>query len=1822
MWGSALADLAKKAREQADHMQLNEVTNNLSGAFSGFSLDSMLDNNNGEQEDNNTNGGGVGTTPAIPAAATNNGVNATTTSSSSYNSIEQPQLKVTPNTEGMVRHTHTQAVHDADEQQHNTNIKTSNPSSPSVSLSHQTFQESQPSASAASVDEDDFEDNMGFNDDPWGEDEDEDENADVDVYQNNDNDMVEHTNPQHQHQSKGINEDEHDGDNVPAAEEAHIEVSPATSPSKEEDTDTEIVLQYNSGDPASSDDIIDAISPSVSSPVRSDSAPALQQQATEDEEVIAEGSTVTVTAGNVAVDVDVDENDEGGEGDEDVWGDSDFDFGEEDNDVPQAPVQVPTPATVVQGDDAPGLEMAAAATTVLSAQEEDLPITAVADVNNDKAAGVSLPPFAETETVIPVMEPQPQPTLLVAAEPATTTNPLNVNVLPQEKDGANQEQGEDTLDTLIPKEELVDFSIGEDDNEDEDDDDDDDNNGNDKQVVNGIILGADAAGSMTLVADEDEKNQTPATTVPQMSEQEATLFEATTSSSSMPIADNNDVDEKMSEQHAEDEELRAVAVVDKKEGDGDGDGDQQSFNKLPPDNNDGDGDDGVFFEKDTDAAVPVSDDDDTGMVVTAQQENDDTEQEEEAGDSSSSSPVMVVASDSNSDNYHCAEDGAIFADDVIVPDADAVQAREDISIVLDDDDKEAHTLATNEDELVPHPEEMEAPPLHPAPLLPPPQQEQEEEEANDADNLLAPTATVAVAEEPLLAEDDNVTAITEEDVHVAAAAKLVKPDEEIETAAEEEEEQDVVVPSSNIISNTTGSQNKNAVAIQALLLRAALKKSTPTPTPLPTRIVSPEPAAKEETPSAASPTRASPELEPTSDAESSPSVMESKAVETEPNTAVPAPTPTSASTSTTDAAPTTTTSTTDLGGFFNSFFLQNAKPAVPIQPPAPAPPIVAQPSKIVAPPVPVAVTVPEVLKPTTGSVAPQFSSAKPEQQDQQPLTEDEERRRQDAREKKHESTIQRFVEQMQRLDEHHTAEKADLTKGFDSQINHLELKLETLRATAAAAAAELAQAQSNNTSKDSTTSSAEMTRLLEEQKQIHATELEQSQAEQRTLQQSLEDEKRQCEALASKHEAALVSKEDTIHTLRTSLTSSNNQVTALEARVKLTQQEAQASQEQYENLKGRVKAVATELKERRIECRTLSVQVEDLTSTNSSLKFEVDRMQVEVASKTAEAEQVQSVQHTHEHKVTDLEEQVSKLERDLGEERKRSDRAMSTYKAKSVKALGDSQRRVATANQSKAESEAELEVLRAHVEEMQDTMDAMSDRVEDRLKDSKDTIASLEKSLLEKDMLLGDMEADLSTAQEQAAQAVDKTQKLEQEMTQTRSEWEDIQCDYQKEVERNRELAKSNTQMDSDMKNLRSELNILREEYEDLQNELHSGGKSTMPRRRSRPLSVNLQAHSTSDYGDMADGQSVGTGSTSMNNHNNNNNNRYNNPQADGHDMVAILQEELQEANTAISGLKQALRQALSNNNNNGSGTATTGNKKGKKHGGGVSSRHEEDDDNSSVSSHDANADFAADLSSPSQSRGRGSYADVSLGMDADNNSNDNDNDAPPNALYFAFEKQAELNTAREEINRLANLVGEVQSEKTDALEKCAHLEKGLEETNAKMQRQSKLLGYAETSKQQRQQPQEQPMTPGGSRRYSGDPRTPGRGGSGTMDNSAEEAANAATANVEYLKHVMLRYLHAKSNNEKRGLLPVVSAVLCLTSDEKKSVDQAIQETGGLTGMGNAFFESLEVLSGKSNNNTGTASGHAANSSGGGGGGAGGQAATSSVRGTAARTLW
>jgi hypothetical protein len=159
--------------------------------------------------------------------------------------------------------------------------------------------------------------------------------------------------------------------------------------------------------------------------------------------------------------------------------------------------------------------------------------------------------------------------------------------------------------------------------------------------------------------------------------------------------------------------------------------------------------------------------------------------------------------------------------------------------------------------------------------------------------------------------------------------------------------------------------------------------------------------------------------------------------------------------------------------------------------------------------------------------------------------------------------------------------------------------------------------------------------------------------------------------------------------------------------------------------------------------------------------------------------------------------------------------------------------------------------------------------------------------------------------------------------------------------------------------------------------------------------------------------------------------------------------------------------------------------------------------------------------------------------------------------LFFALEKQSELNTARDEINRLANLLGDAESSKMEAYDAMDDMRRNMEEAEARLKRYEKLGSAA-----------------AGSRQSKSEQMAPNVGnGHGSFQNNG--SSSDGMVNLEYLKNIMMRYLTAKSLAEKKALVPVVSAVLCLTAEEQAQASTTVEQSGGLEGVGHALFESF-----------------------------------------------
>lgn len=176
---------------------------------------------------------------------------------------------------------------------------------------------------------------------------------------------------------------------------------------------------------------------------------------------------------------------------------------------------------------------------------------------------------------------------------------------------------------------------------------------------------------------------------------------------------------------------------------------------------------------------------------------------------------------------------------------------------------------------------------------------------------------------------------------------------------------------------------------------------------------------------------------------------------------------------------------------------------------------------------------------------------------------------------------------------------------------------------------------------------------------------------------------------------------------------------------------------------------------------------------------------------------------------------------------------------------------------------------------------------------------------------------------------------------------------------------------------------------------------------------------------------------------------------------IAMLQQELQDSNRAIKALKETLRVTIEENNALMDGKQSNGN-------GAMNGNYHEPETNSMP-------------------------------------------------LFYAMEKQAELSQARDEIARLANLLGDAESTKQEALDEMYDMKQLMEDAQSKLQRQEQL-----------------------------------------QTNTTGESLN-----LEYLKNVVLSYLNAGSIQEKKALLPVIGTVLCLTPAEQQRAIEILEKGNG-----------------------------------------------------------
>ena len=203
--------------------------------------------------------------------------------------------------------------------------------------------------------------------------------------------------------------------------------------------------------------------------------------------------------------------------------------------------------------------------------------------------------------------------------------------------------------------------------------------------------------------------------------------------------------------------------------------------------------------------------------------------------------------------------------------------------------------------------------------------------------------------------------------------------------------------------------------------------------------------------------------------------------------------------------------------------------------------------------------------------------------------------------------------------------------------------------------------------------------------------------------------------------------------------------------------------------------------------------------------------------------------------------------------------------------------------------------------------------------------------------------------------------------------------------------------------------------------------------------------------------------------------------EAENDDTLAVLRMELREANDAIEDLKSALKNAIEMNEQQQRIASAPG-------------------DNSTIPDNSDRSEMG--------------------------HANSTDSGTIP--LFYAMEKQAELKTARTEMNRLASLLADVQSEKMEAYDAMEEMRRRLEEAESRLKRNEKLG-----------------VNPGIS--------------NSTNEATQNDSSNASAVNIEYLKHILLRFMNAKTQTERKTLVPVIGAVLELTPDEVQAATLNIE---------------------------------------------------------------
>jgi len=706
--------------------------------------------------------------------------------------------------------------------------------------------------------------------------------------------------------------------------------------------------------------------------------------------------------------------------------------------------------------------------------------------------------------------------------------------------------------------------------------------------------------------------------------------------------------------------------------------------------------------------------------------------------------------------------------------------------------------------------------------------------------------------------------------------------------------------------------------------------------------------------------------------------------------------------------------------------------------------------------------------------------------------------------------LDNFMKQLERMNESHQLEMSELQRNHNIEVERLQNELSAEREFK-----NKAKARAEVASQDKY-----LGQMRELEKKFNASlkmkedELEEVMKRNEGMTLKMDSMKREVEGLAKivderddeicrlkkGHGTTIMQVEGKVKISQEELTRKDAEIIELKSSMSSMKADLESTSESYDTLKARAKTIATELKDRRVEVRTLTAQNEELRSFKVSLETQVANLRALVNQHELTISYKDKDMEVLNEKMKEMTKQLEGKDKSLQDRSAVGEKAIASYKRKAQEALAAANARLASANQAREEAESDAKSAKL----------AADDAVE-RARMAEARRVEAEKSRNE---LASQLEEERLTRSKEIAELRDSVEKLNDTIDLMQAEANEAHAAREKLIKEKNDLGSKLAEEREKSSDLREKLieektlcDSLQREVHDLHDEVQRSSAAAFKRAQNKVEQTQLENGS-----DNSTGQNLPVDGTMK---------LTDRSEADG--TIIMLQQELQGANDAIMELKLALRTALLEKTERGDSL---------------------------------NADY-------------GDYASASQNEDNLVGSRHNDN----TPLFFAIEKQNELNTAREEINRLASMLGDAESEKQEAFDAMEEMRQKMDEANARLLRYEKLGMKA--ARPQHNNSASSSYGPfrgiGSGSRYSSAPR-------GSVADFRPQASSGhdSVVNLEYLKNVMLSYLKARTLAERRKLVPVIGTVLCLTPEEQAQAVDSVEQSAGLGGVASSFWENLE----------------------------------------------